>query len=113
MLCRSAINCDALTFVPGGVDCCLIVIGIVSLHVYSIRIGDIVGADIVLLNGEVSADQSALTGESAMKNMKRHDTLHAGSVIKRGEANGIVVATGRWQRKQNRQAGSPFACMLT
>jgi len=59
-----------------------------------LRIGDLAGADVMLLNGHLAVDQSALTGESALKNMKRNGVIFAGSIIKRGEANAVVVATG-------------------
>lgn len=59
-----------------------------------LRTGDLAGADVVLLNGHLSVDQSALTGESVLKNMERDSLVFAGSIIKRGEANAVVVAVG-------------------
>ncbi len=47
-----------------------------------------------ILNGHLSVDQSALTGESVLKNMARESLVFAGSIIKRGEANAAVVAVG-------------------
>ena len=59
-----------------------------------IRAGDIVPADIILGEGEVEVDQSALTGESLTVSRGRDEVVYSGSVIKRGEATGIVIATG-------------------
>lgn len=58
------------------------------------RVGDIVTADLEILQGAVSVNQSALTGESADVTLKRNDKLFAGSTITHGELIGRVVATG-------------------
>ncbi|KAF5042317.1 Potassium-transporting ATPase ATP-binding subunit [anaerobic digester metagenome] len=59
-----------------------------------IRAGDFVPADIVIIDGETEVDQSALTGESESIGKRANDLLYSGSIIKRGEATGIVVSTG-------------------
>ena len=60
-----------------------------------LRLGDIVPADARLLAGdEVSVDQSALTGELLPKTCKPGDAIFSGSVIRRGEADALVYATG-------------------
>jgi len=60
-----------------------------------IRMGDIVPADIKLVDGEfLSVDQSALTGESLLVTKKLGDILFSGSIVKKGEMTGVVVATG-------------------
>ncbi|NAY81513.1 MAG: plasma-membrane proton-efflux P-type ATPase [Thaumarchaeota archaeon] len=59
-----------------------------------IRAGDIVPADIVIGEGEVEVDQSALTGESLTVSRGSNEAVYSGSVIRRGEATGIVTATG-------------------
>jgi H+-transporting ATPase len=59
-----------------------------------IRAGDIVPADIIVGEGEVEVDQSALTGESLTVSRGRDEVVYSGSVIKRGEATGIVTAIG-------------------
>ncbi|ARM75175.1 plasma-membrane proton-efflux P-type ATPase [Acidianus manzaensis] len=59
-----------------------------------IRLGDIVPADIKIIEGEVLVDQSALTGESMPVEKKKQNVIYSGSIIKRGEATGIVIATG-------------------
>jgi H+-transporting ATPase len=58
------------------------------------RSGDIVPADMQLLSGAVTVDQSALTGESQDANKAPGDTLSSGSVVRSGEANGVVTLTG-------------------
>jgi len=60
-----------------------------------VRAGDFVPADLKIVEkSEVSVDQSALTGESMTVAKKQDDLLYSGSVIKRGESTGVVVATG-------------------
>ncbi|PPQ33500.1 plasma-membrane proton-efflux P-type ATPase [Rhodopila globiformis] len=60
-----------------------------------LRLGDIVPADARLLDGdEVSVDQSALTGESLPTTRKTGDAVFSGSIIRRGEVNALVYATG-------------------
>ena len=71
---------DAREIVPGD----LIIVGL----------GDIVPADAVMVSGEISIDQSALTGESLPVEAHRSDILYSSSVVKRGEARCVVVNTG-------------------
>ena len=64
--------------------------------VIRLRIGDIVPADAKLLEGEpVQVDQSALTGESLPVERKPENTVFSGSIIKRGEINALIYATGQ------------------
>ena len=58
------------------------------------RPGDIIPADVKLLTGALSVDQSALTGESKDAEKKPSDVLSSGSVVRRGEGNGVVFLTG-------------------
>jgi H+-transporting ATPase len=60
-----------------------------------IRLGDFVPADIKLIDGEIEVDQSALTGESLTVTKRRNDVVYSGSIVKRGEATGIVILTGK------------------
>jgi len=61
-----------------------------------LRIGDIIPADAKLLEGDpVQVDQSALTGESLPVEHKPGDTVFSGSIIKQGEIDGLVYATGK------------------
>src|SRR6202142_3655978 len=58
-----------------------------------VRPGDIIPADVKLLTGALSVDQSALTGESKDADKKPGDVLSSGSVVRRGEGNGVVMLT--------------------
>jgi plasma-membrane proton-efflux P-type ATPase len=59
-----------------------------------VRPGDIVPADVKLLTGAMSIDQSALTGESKDVDKAPGGVLSSGSVVRRGEGNGVVMLTG-------------------
>ena len=59
-----------------------------------VRPGDIVPADVKVLSGALSVDQSALTGESKDVDKIAGEVLSAGSVVRRGEGNGVVILTG-------------------
>lgn len=58
------------------------------------RKGDMITADAKLIDGMAGADQSALSGESKLNNKKTGDIVYAGSVIKNGECNAVIIATG-------------------
>jgi H+-transporting ATPase len=63
--------------------------------VVRVRLGDIVPADIKLIKGDyVLVDQSALTGESLPVEKHLSDVAYAGSIIRQGEMEALVVATG-------------------
>ena len=63
--------------------------------VIRLRLGDIVPADARLLAGDpVQVDQSALTGESLPATRKPGEAVFSGSIIKRGEIDALVYATG-------------------
>jgi H+-transporting ATPase len=59
-----------------------------------VRPGDIIPADVKLLTGSLSVDQSALTGESKDADKALGDVLSSGSIVRRGEGNGVVMLTG-------------------
>lgn len=60
-----------------------------------IRMGDIIPADVKLLEGDyLMVDESALTGESLPVEKHVGDVCYSGAIVKQGEMNGIVVATG-------------------
>ncbi len=69
---------------------------IVPGDVIRIRLGDIVPADGRLLGSgdSVEIDQSALTGESLPVERNAGDAVFSGSIIRRGEADALVYATG-------------------
>jgi len=61
-----------------------------------LRIGDIIPADAKLLEGDpVQVDQSALTGESLPVEHKSGDAVFSGSILKQGEIDAVVFATGK------------------
>ena len=63
--------------------------------VIRLRLGDIVPADARLLDGdEISVDQSALTGESLPATKKCGDAVFSGSIVRRGEIDALIYATG-------------------
>jgi H+-transporting ATPase len=63
--------------------------------VIRLRIGDIVPSDARLLDGDpVQVDQSALTGESLPVEHKSGDVIYSGSILKQGEIDALVYATG-------------------
>jgi H+-transporting ATPase len=75
------ITSEARTLVPGDV--------------IRVRLGDIVPADARLLAGDtVEVDQSALTGESLPATRKPGEALFSGSIIRQGEIDAMVYATG-------------------
>ena len=59
-----------------------------------LRVGDIVPADVALSDGRLKVDQSQLTGESAQVDREAGATVYTGSLVARGEASGVVRATG-------------------
>jgi H+-transporting ATPase len=72
---------DAAALVPGDI--------------VKIRLGVIVPADLRLIGGSfASIDQAALTGESLPATKKVGDEAYSGSVVKEGEMQGVVIATG-------------------
>ncbi len=63
--------------------------------VIRLRLGDIIPADIKLLEGDfLSVDQAALTGESLPVSKKEGDIAYSGSVAKQGEMVALVISTG-------------------
>jgi plasma-membrane proton-efflux P-type ATPase len=59
-----------------------------------VRPGDIIPADLKLLGGELSIDESALTGESKDADKAPGGVLSSGSIVRRGEGNAVVMLTG-------------------
>jgi len=72
---------DATELVPGDI--------------VGVGLGDLAPADAKLLgDGEVSVDQSALTGESLPVTVRESGIVYSSSIMTRGEARCIVVNTG-------------------
>ena len=59
-----------------------------------LRAGDLLPADVKIADGDLDVDQSALTGESVTIDKPAGSVVYSGSAVKRGEATGIVTATG-------------------
>ena len=68
---------------------------VVPGDIIRIRMGDIVPADIKLIEGDfLSVDQSALTGESLPVSKNVGEIVFSGTIVKKGEMTGVVTATG-------------------
>jgi H+-transporting ATPase len=68
---------------------------LVTGDVIRLRLGDVVPADARLLDGDpVEVDQSALTGESLPVSRKPGDAVFSGSIMRQGEIDAMVYATG-------------------
>jgi len=67
---------------------------LVTGDVIHVRMGDMIPADLHLLDGSLVLDQSPLTGESVPVDKTAGDTAYSGAVVKHGEATGQVTATG-------------------
>jgi len=59
-----------------------------------LRMGDLVPADVRLLDGTLLLDQSVMTGESLPVDAGPGKAAYAGSMVKRGEADSEVTVTG-------------------
>jgi H+-transporting ATPase len=60
-----------------------------------LRIGDIVPGDARILEGDpVEVDQSSLTGESLPVERKSGEAIFSGSILRQGECDALVYATG-------------------
>jgi H+-transporting ATPase len=60
------------------------------------RIGDVVPADVQLLDGDfLSIDESSLTGESLPVTKRQGELAYSNTVIKQGEMQALVVNTGQ------------------
>jgi len=67
---------------------------IVPGDIVQVGLGDLVPADTKIVAGEVSVDQSALTGESLPVTAHQSGILYSSSIVKRGEAKALVLNTG-------------------
>ncbi len=68
---------------------------LVAGDVIRLRLGDIVPADARLLDGDpIEVDQSALTGESLPVTRKPGEAVFSGSIMRQGEIDAMVYATG-------------------
>ena len=66
--------------------------------VVRLRAGDFVPADLRVVRGALAVDQAVVTGESMDVDRGAGDFLYSGSTVRRGEAGGLVILTGRATR---------------
>jgi P-type E1-E2 ATPase len=59
-----------------------------------VRPGDLIPADVKVLTGTLSVDQSVLTGESKDIHKAPGEVLSSGSVVRHGEGDGVVILIG-------------------
>lgn len=71
---------DARVLVPGDI--------------ITIGLGDLTPADAKIMVGELSIDQSALTGESLPVTVRGSGIVYSSSIVRRGEARALVLNTG-------------------
>ncbi len=71
---------DAKELVPGDI--------------VQLGLGDLVPADVKIVDGGLSVDQSALTGESLPVSVGQVAVVYSSSIVKRGEAKALVFNTG-------------------
>ncbi|MGV6817753.1 MAG: plasma-membrane proton-efflux P-type ATPase [Thiotrichales bacterium] len=63
--------------------------------IVKLRIGNIVPADVILIDGDyLSIDQAALTGESLPVGKQQGDVAYANTIVKQGEMLAVVLNTG-------------------
>jgi H+-transporting ATPase len=67
---------------------------IVPGDIIEIGLGDLVPADAKIVDGQVSVDQSALTGESLPVTAHQAGILYSSSIVKRGEGKAVILNTG-------------------
>ena len=67
---------------------------LVKGDIIRVRSGDFMAADAKIIDGFVDADESALTGESILKNKVSEGILYSGSIVKNGECNALITAIG-------------------
>ncbi len=68
---------------------------LVSGDIVMVKLGNVIPADLKLVEGDyLSIDQSALTGESLPVDKKKNDVAYSGSIVRMGQMNGLVTATG-------------------
>jgi len=67
---------------------------IVPGDIFVLELGDLVPVDAKMIKGEISVDQSALTGESLPIDVHRSDIIYSSTLVTRGEAFSVAVNTG-------------------
>lgn len=75
------IEVDSKTLVPGDI--------------IKIKLGDLIPADVYLIEGDMSLDISSLTGESLPKQITKGEVAYSGSVVKQGNGTAIIINTAK------------------
>jgi magnesium-transporting ATPase (P-type) len=78
-----------------------------------VRPGDVIPADVKLFTGAVTVDQSALTGESKDEDKASGAVLPSGSVVRRGEGNGVTWIVNKISRTILKAAFMAIAYVVT
>ncbi|WP_338198871.1 HAD-IC family P-type ATPase [Lactobacillus rizhaonensis] len=60
----------------------------------SMQAGDVLAADVKLIDGQVSTDESSITGEARTVRKNPQDTAYAGTTVTEGNGLAVVTATG-------------------
>ncbi|MCT6890954.1 MAG: HAD-IC family P-type ATPase, partial [Lactobacillus sp.] len=74
------LNIDSKYLVPGDL--------------ISMQAGDVLAADVKLIDGQISTDESSITGEARTVRKNPQDTAYAGTTVTEGNGLAIVTATG-------------------
>jgi len=69
-------------------------IEIVPGDILILKLGDIAPADVKIISGDLSVDESALTGESLPRETHPSSIIYSSSMVKRGDARCVVINTG-------------------
>lgn len=64
----------------------------------SLQRGDVVSADVKIVEGKMSFDESSITGESKAVKKELNETAYAGTTVMEGHGLAIVTATGKDSR---------------
>ena len=67
---------------------------LVTGDLISIQAGDVLAADVKIISGQVSFDESSITGEAKTVRKEQDDTGFAGTTVIEGNGLAIVIATG-------------------
>ncbi|MCO6532772.1 HAD-IC family P-type ATPase [Lactobacillus sp.] len=67
---------------------------LVTGDLISIQAGDVLAADVKIISGQVSFDESSITGEAKTVRKEQDDTGFAGTTVIEGNGLAIVTATG-------------------
>ena len=60
----------------------------------SMQAGDVLAADVKLIDGQISTDESSITGEARTVCKNPQDTAYAGTTVTEGNGLAVVTATG-------------------